>query len=104
MREARQRGYNAKSVDLEDYEADDLNDEEGPVIFLMATHGEGEPTDNAVVFYNALKECEDDKFASLKYAVFGLGNRQYQHFNFMGRWCDQRLGELGGERAFELGE
>ena len=39
-REARQRGFKARSIDLEDYEPDDLAEEEAPVVFLMATHGE----------------------------------------------------------------
>ena len=39
-REARQRGFKASSVDLEDYKPDELAEEEAPVVFLMATHGE----------------------------------------------------------------
>eukprot|EP00964_Phaeocystis_antarctica_P005606 scaffold3058_cov65-Phaeocystis_antarctica.AAC.9 len=39
-REARQRGFKARSIDLEDYEPDELAEEEAPVVFLMATHGE----------------------------------------------------------------
>ena len=57
-REARQGGYHARSVDLEDYEMEDLAWEEGPVLFLMATHGEGDPTDNAVSFYEWANAAE----------------------------------------------
>ena len=39
-REARQRGFKARSIDLEDYEPDELAEEEAPVVFLMATHGD----------------------------------------------------------------
>ena len=39
-REARQRGFKARSVDLEDYEPDELAEEIAPVVFLMSTHGE----------------------------------------------------------------
>lgn len=39
-REARQHGFKARSIDLEDYEPDELAEEEAPVVFLMATHGE----------------------------------------------------------------
>ena len=40
MREARQRGYDAKSVDLEEFDTARLAEERSPVVFLMATHGE----------------------------------------------------------------
>ena len=42
----------------------------------MATHGEGEPTDNAVEFYNWLKskDREEDELKNLQFSVFGLGN------------------------------
>ena len=56
MREAKQRGFKARSLDLEDYEAEELKEETAPVIFLMATHGEGEPTDNAVAFYEYMND------------------------------------------------
>ena len=47
----------------------------------MATHGEGDPTDNAVEFYKWLKSDERDsaELHSLKFTVFGLGNTQYEH-------------------------
>ena len=104
MREARQRGYDARSVDLEDYAPEKLAEEdEAPVIFLMATHGEGEPTDNAVPFYKFFEEERCDNLKSVKFAVFGLGNRQYQHFCAMGKWMDAKASALGATRLYELG-
>mmetsp|Transcript_69719 Transcript_69719/g.138225 ORF Transcript_69719/g.138225 Transcript_69719/m.138225 type:complete len:652 (-) Transcript_69719:421-2376(-) len=105
-RKARQRGFNAKSVDLEEYEPETLGDEEAPVIFLMATHGEGEPTDNAVEFY---KWCNDpdrngSELASLRFAAFALGNSQYEHYCYMGRWAQKALCKLGATALLELGE
>ena len=41
-------------------------EDEAPVIFLMATHGEGEPTDNAVAFYRYFEEERCDNLKSLK--------------------------------------
>ena len=105
MREARQRRYAARAIDLEELEPEELQEMEGPVLFLMATHGEGEPTDNALSFYKWANEVERPAglLSNLSYATFGLGNRQYEHFNSMGKWADARLAELGGKRLVELG-
>ena len=107
MREARQRGWNAKSVDLEEVSGEDLESEAAPVVLLMATHGEGEPTDNAVEFYKWANDKERDEerpFGGLRYAVFALGNTQYEHFCYMGRWAHRRLAELGATPVCDLGE
>ena len=33
-----------------------------------------------------------------------MGNKTYEHYNEMGRYVDQRLEELGGERIYVRGE
>ena len=38
-----------------------------------------------------------------RFAVFGLGNRQYQHFNSMGKLTDRYLEKAGAERVMEVG-
>jgi sulfite reductase alpha subunit-like flavoprotein len=90
-------GFNAKTVDLEDFEPEMLK-ECSRAIFVMATYGEGlwnqlssqlmnhhkyvcdvagDPTDNAAKFYSWMKneneELNDDELSNLKYTVFGLG-------------------------------
>jgi NADPH-ferrihemoprotein reductase len=93
-------------VDLEDFDAAELQSTKLS-LFLMATYGEGEPTDNAAAFYrwskNEDRELEADYLNGASFAVFGLGNRQYEHFNKMGKSIDENLGKLGGKRVFELG-
>lgn len=42
-------------------------------------------------------------FAGLRYAVFGLGNSTYEHFNAMGKFVDKKLEEMGGKRVHSLG-
>ena len=116
-------------------------------IFLMATYGEGEPTDNAQQFVNIMKgksgitniykvnesdlnaadstvsldeatlssnnnsandtnnNSERDKtfLNDLEYAVFGLGNKQYEHYNNMSKFVDLSLSKCGAHRIVKLG-
>lgn len=55
----------------------------------MATHGEGDPTDNAKEFYEWIKNLQEKNvFKNIRFTVFGLGNTQYEHYNSMGRNTD----------------
>ncbi|KAM3962994.1 cytochrome P450 reductase [Aphomia sociella] len=71
-------------------------------VFCMATYGEGDPTDNAMEFYEWLKNGDPD-LTGLNYAVFGLGNKTYEHYNAVAIYLDKRLEELGASRVYELG-
>ncbi len=65
-----------KVVDMEDFDADALKNT-AIAIFLMATYGEGEPTDNAALFAKWLKNedgsVSKEYLSNLRYSVFGLG-------------------------------
>lgn len=71
-------------------------------VFCLATYGEGDPTDNAVEFYEWIQNSDPD-MSGLNYAVFGLGNKTYEHYNKVAIYVDKRLEELGANRVFELG-
>lgn len=71
-------------------------------VFCLATYGEGDPTDNAQEFYEWLRE-DGRELNDLHYAVFGLGNKTYEHYNAVGKYVDKRLTEMGGVRVCELG-
>ncbi|CAH0720869.1 unnamed protein product, partial [Brenthis ino] len=70
-------------------------------VFCLATYGEGDPTDNAMEFVEWLKN--DNDLTGLNYAVFGLGNKTYEHYNSVATYVDKRLEELGATRVHELG-
>lgn len=95
------------AADPEEFDMDDLPKlpeiEKSLAIFCVATYGEGDPTDNAQELYDWLQDG-NSSLEGLNYAVFGLGNKTYEHFNSMGRFVDKRLEELGATRVFELGE
>nr|XP_023016130.1 NADPH--cytochrome P450 reductase [Leptinotarsa decemlineata] len=71
-------------------------------VFCLATYGEGDPTDNAMEFYEWLQNGEAD-LTGLNYAVFGLGNKTYEHYNKVAINVDKRLEELGATRVYDLG-
>ncbi|XP_071945366.1 NADPH--cytochrome P450 reductase-like [Antedon mediterranea] len=105
-KDAQRLGMKALIQDPEECEMEDLNHikeiENSFAIFCMATYGEGDPTDNSQEFYDWLQDGTAD-LDGLKFAVFGLGNKTYEHYNEMGKFVDKKLEELGGERLFDLG-
>eukprot|EP00596_Hydrurales_sp_CCMP1899_P008435 CAMPEP_0119042436 /NCGR_PEP_ID=MMETSP1177-20130426/15177_1 /TAXON_ID=2985 /ORGANISM="Ochromonas sp, Strain CCMP1899" /LENGTH=623 /DNA_ID=CAMNT_0007009233 /DNA_START=235 /DNA_END=2106 /DNA_ORIENTATION=- len=101
------RGFNAKRVDLEDFDPTQLA-ESRLAVFLMATYGEGEHTDNATTFHNWMKndngEVRENVLKDIAFTVFGLGNRQYEQFNQMGKRTNEAMQICGAKRVFEYGE
>ena len=73
---------------------------------MMATFGEGDPTDNAVNFMNWLnqEDLPGDAVSGVPFAVFALGNRQYPKFCEIGIRVSKRLRELGGDEILQHGE
>ncbi|KAG6963944.1 hypothetical protein JG688_00007922 [Phytophthora aleatoria] len=106
--EGRKAGFQTHAIDLEDYDAASKLKDEKLVILIMATYGEGDPTDNAVDFIDFLKDkagnLEPKTFEGVHFTVFGLGNTQYEHYNEMGRMADRLMEKHGAERVFHYGE
>lgn len=98
-------GLNTMVADFADYDFDNFGDitDDILVFFIVATYGEGEPTDNADEFHTWLTD-EADTLSTLRFTVFGLGNSTYEFYNAIGRKFDQLLEEKGGERFAEYGE
>lgn len=59
------------------------------VVFVVATHYEGDPCDNTKNFHKWFKGLQRDKsnptpFKGMKFTVFGLGDTSYEQFNEIG--------------------
>ncbi|NPC92253.1 assimilatory sulfite reductase (NADPH) flavoprotein subunit [Bacillus sp. WMMC1349] len=70
------------------------------LLIVVSTHGEGEPPDNALSFYEYLHSKRAPKLDDLYFSVLALGDRSYQFFCQTGKDFDQRLKELGGARLY----
>ncbi|KAJ9652977.1 hypothetical protein H2198_007790 [Neophaeococcomyces mojaviensis] len=107
-------GLKTMTADLEEYDYENLDQfpDDKVAFFVMATYGEGEPTDNAVEFWEfingespSFSESSDEKpLKNLKYVTFGLGNNTYEHYNSMVRNLDKILTRFGAKRIGTAGE
>ena len=65
-------------------------------LFIVAsTHGEGEPPDNAISFYEYLHSKRAPQLNDVKYSVLALGDTSYEFFCKTGIDFDERLKALG---------
>eukprot|EP00475_Leptophrys_vorax_P044363 TRINITY_DN8863_c0_g1_i2.p1 TRINITY_DN8863_c0_g1~~TRINITY_DN8863_c0_g1_i2.p1 ORF type:complete len:565 (-),score=147.37 TRINITY_DN8863_c0_g1_i2:122-1774(-) len=105
-KEAKSYKFHAKVFDLEKYDFAKLLVKEKFVVLLMATYGEGDPPDSALDFdeWFMSEDRDPTELEDVEFSVFGLGNKQYEFFNKMGKKCDKRFEELGAKRVFARGE
>ena len=127
-REGPTHGFLVHVIDLEDIQVEDLVDDArkdhdsgaNRAIFISSTYGEGEAPDNSTQFVQALiekgctpilydqakgpaLEVPESCLVGLEYCVFGLGNKQYDHYNAMGKFYNHVLERLGGARILSVG-
>jgi len=132
-REGKDHGFLVKVEDVEDLDsspsamvdpntrsafgADTQPHEKPRALILASTYGEGEPTDNATSLVRVMEaiiegdaddgeekiESDAKPLLGLEYAVFGLGNTEYEIFNAMGKFFDTSIEKLGGNRIMEVG-
>ena len=73
------------------------------VVFIVSTHGEGDPPDEALELFEYLESERASRLPDLNYRILALGDRSYLKFCEAGRLLDKRLQELGarswGERV-----
>lgn len=68
------------------------------LFIVVSTHGEGDPPDNAISFYEYLHSKRAPQLNGMSFSVLALGDTSYEFFCKTGRDFDQRLEELGATR------
>ena len=73
------------------------------VVFIISTHGEGDPPDEALELFEYLDSKRAPALPELNYRVLALGDRSYSKFCEAGSLLDEKLQKLGakafGERV-----
>ena len=68
------------------------------LVVITATHGDGDPPEPILPFYEAIMAEDAAQLSGLKFAVLALGDSSYEHFCVTGIEFDQRLEALGAVR------
>ncbi len=100
MKAIKGAGYKVKNSPVNRLKAADI-DTNTLCIFIASTHGEGDPPESAVPFFEDVKAASDGLLSGLNYAVAGLGDSSYDIFCGAATDLDKELERLGGKKFHE---
>ena len=94
------QGFKVTVSDMGDFKPNNLKKIQN-LLIVTSTHGEGEPPDTAITFYEFLHGKRAPKLDDLRFSVLSLGDSSYEFFCQTGKDFDKRLEELGGTRIYQ---
>lgn len=103
--------FDALVADISDFDPETIAEipKSKVAVFIMATYGDGDPSDNATELWDWLQRQQPSErssrpLASLRYAAFGLGNSHYQYYNRIIAGVDEALQACGAQRLMATGK
>ena len=92
-----ENGFQVSLSSMSDFKPNHLKKVQ-TLLIVVSTHGEGDPPDNALPFYEFLHSKRAPQLEELRFSVLALGDTSYEFFCKTGEDFDQRLEALGGKR------
>jgi len=93
-------GETVDIVLMDETHGPDVFRRDGVMLVCTSTYGDGDVPENAMTLYRRLCDERPD-LTGVRYAVFGLGDSNYETFNFGGEKFDAILSSLGATRLGE---
>src|SRR5258708_9806315 len=85
---------------MAEYKVRQIKDEQD-LLIIVSTHGEGDPPQSSVGFFEFLEGPRAPRLEGVRYSVLALGDSTYEKYCDAGKRIDRRLEELGAERLHE---
>ncbi|KGX92101.1 sulfite reductase subunit alpha [Pontibacillus halophilus JSM 076056 = DSM 19796] len=90
-------GFSSTISALDDFKTKHLKNVED-LLIVTSTHGDGDPPDNAMSFYDYIFGKRAPDLSHIRFSVLALGDTSYDLFCETGKEFDERLEQLKGER------
>lgn len=94
-------GVDVQSAALDEYKTRQLTSETN-VVFIVSTHGEGEPPAMAEDFHSFITGKRSPQLPNLNYSVVALGDKSYKFFCKTGIDIDQALAKSGAKAILPI--
>lgn len=96
MKAVKAAGYKVKNSAVNRVKAANIKPDT-LAIFIASTHGEGDPPESSIPFFEDVIAAKDGALEGLQYAVAGLGDSSYEIFCGAAADLDKELQRLGGK-------
>jgi sulfite reductase (NADPH) flavoprotein alpha-component len=93
----RRAGLDVRVSDMDSYKVRQLKDEKY-LFVVTSTHGEGDPPQSALNFFEYVEGRKAPRLPGLQFAVLALGDSTYERYCEAGKRLDRRLEDLGATR------